>query len=163
MKRLFIILLSLSMLCFCCAACSTQSAREDISGGEQSGEDTEYKEGTMYVYIGGNRLAVAVAESAAAERLIDLLSQDDIIFTVNDYGGFEKVGYLGFELPRSDERISVEPGDIVLYQGNQISMFYAPSSWSYTRIGRMEGYSQSRLRTLLCAGSGEESVRLSLE
>ena len=73
MKRLFIILLSLSMLCFCCAACSTQSAREDISGGEQSGEDTEYKEGTMYVYIGGNRLPVAVAESAAAERLIDLL------------------------------------------------------------------------------------------
>ncbi len=117
----------------------------------------------MYVYIGGNKLPVTLWQNDAVTELLNILSEGDLTYTADDYGDFEKVGYIGRSLPRSDEHISVSAGDVVLYQGNQISIFYDSSSWSYTRIGRIEGYSSGQLRTLLCAGNGEEEVRLSLE
>lgn len=55
-----------------------------------------------------------------------------------DYGNFEKVGSLGTTLPCSDEQITTAPGDIILYQGNQITVYYAPNTWSFTRLGRID-------------------------
>ena len=73
----------------------------------------------------------------------------DIIVKANEYGGFEKVGNLGFSLPKNDTYITTSAGDIVLYQGNQISLFYNSNSWNYTRIGKIQNVSEIELKNVL--------------
>ncbi|MBQ6773411.1 MAG: hypothetical protein IJP48_05025 [Synergistaceae bacterium] len=65
------------------------------------------------------------------------------------YGGFEQVGSLGHNLPRSDISITTQPGDIVLYSGNQIVIFHGSNSWAYTKLGRITGKTQSELKNML--------------
>lgn len=67
-------------------------------------------------------------------------------------GHFEKVGSLGTSLPTNDERITTEPGDIILYQGNQITIYYDTNTYSFTRLGRVNGLSQSELKAILGSG-----------
>ena len=80
--------------------------------------------------------------------------------TLNEYGSFEKVGALPQSLPKDDERITTEPGDIMLYLGNQITIFYGTNTWSYTRLGRIDNVTQAELKEIL--GSGNVTVTLSL-
>ena len=82
--------------------------------------------------------------------------------TLNSSGGFEIWGALGFSLPTSNEQVNAKPGDIVLYNGSNICMFYGENSWSYTRLGHIDGLSESELRTFLKAGENNISVTLSL-
>ena len=57
---------------------------------------------------------------------------------MNDYAGFEKVGSLGKSLPTRNRQTTTQPGDIVLYNGDQIVVFYGSNSWSYTRLARIQ-------------------------
>ena len=77
------------------------------------------------------------------------------------YGGFEQVGALGTSLPRDDRQTTTQAGDIVLYAGDQIVVFYGSNSWAYTRLGRITDQSVQALRDLL--GNGDVTVTLSLE
>ena len=129
---------------------------------EQPGEDEHEKETEMYLHINGNALTISLADTDAARALASLLQESDIVYTARDYGGFEKVGSLGHTLPAEDSRIAAEPGDVMLYQGNQLVIFYGQNGWQYTPIGRIEGLSQAQLEELLCAGHGEITVNLSL-
>lgn len=104
---------------------------------------------------------MTLAENSAAGALVELLRQGDITYTADDYGGFEKVGSLGHTLPKSDTKITTQAGDVMLYLGNQIVMFYGSNSWSYTRLGRIEGYSATELQSLF--GTGSVQVTLSLK
>ncbi|MCH5351285.1 MAG: hypothetical protein J1F39_04905, partial [Clostridiales bacterium] len=108
----------------------------------------------MYVTINGNKLEVTLASNSSVDALIELLKQGDITYTASDYGDFEKVGNIGHTLPRNDTPINTEAGDVILYQGNQICLYYGTNSWTFTRIGKIRGYSASELRTLLGAGQG---------
>ena len=65
------------------------------------------------------------------------------------YGGFEQVGSLPQSFSRSDAQMTTQPGDIVLYSGNQLVIFFGSNSWSYTRLGHIEGLSTDELTTLL--------------
>lgn len=105
---------------------------------------------------------MTLAESEAAAALVQRLEEGAVTCTADDYGGFEKVGSLGFSLPRSDERLTAEAGDVMLYRGDQLVLFYGSNTYSYTRLGRFEGYSAAELRTLLCAGQGSVPVTLRL-
>ncbi len=130
---------------------------------EQPGETEDGEEITvMYLYINGNKLEVTLAENSSVTALIDLLKQGDITYTASDYGGFEKVGGLGHSLPTNHTQIRTEAGDVVLYQSNQIVIFYGSNSWSYTRLGKIDGYSAAELREILGGGTGSTQVRLSL-
>ena len=75
------------------------------------------------------------------------------------YGGFEQVGNLGKTLPNSDEKITTEAGDIVLYSGNQISVFYGSNTWDYTRLGKIKDKSETELKDLL--GKGDTTLTIS--
>ena len=77
--------------------------------------------------------------------------KDSLPLTVkmHQYGGFEQVGSLGKNLPRNDKRITTSAGDIVLYSGNQIVIFYGSNTWEYTKLGRITGKSKSELKTLI--------------
>ena len=80
---------------------------------------------------------------------------------MSDYGGWEKVGSFGFSLPTSNEQITAQPCEFVLYQGNQLVIFYGSNSWSYTRLGKIDNITQSELIAIL--GTGNVTVTLSLE
>lgn len=133
--------------------------------GEEMGTSEEEEQGEsmlMYLIINGQRQAVTLAENPAVTALIQKLREGDLTLLVNDYGGFEKVGSLGFSLPRSDERLVTRAGDVILYQGTQLVLFYGSNTWSYTRLGRIEGLSQRELQAFLGAGQGQVQVTLSL-
>ena len=179
MKKI-ISLLFATVFCFALAGCAPETPQtggsdgtETIVGGTTEGENPPQTDGAdengekavteMYLTVNGNKLKVTLAENAAVTALIELLNKGDIVYTADDYGGFEKVGSLGHTLPASDTQIKTEPGDIVLYNKNQIVVFYGNNSWSYTKIGKIEGYSVSELKTLLGAGKGEVKITLSLK
>lgn len=115
----------------------------------------------MFIYINNNRLEAELENNISVTALLDKLINEDIVFTVNDYGGFEKVGALGFSLPTVDTYYDAIPGNIILYQGNNITFMYGYNSWTYTKIGHIKGYNETELRSLLCAGLGRIEVRLS--
>lgn len=117
----------------------------------------------MFISINGNKMEVALAENSSVDALVEILKQGDIVYTANDYGGFEKVGCLGYSLPHNDTQITTQAGDVILYSGNQIVLFYGSNSYSYTRLGRINGYSVDELRSLLCAGSSSVQVTISLQ
>ena len=112
-------------------------------------QDTQELSGFLYLHIGDVTLTATLAENTATETLMGLLAENPIIIDMRDFGGFEKVGNLGTSLPRSDERISTSYGDIVLFQGNQLVIFYASHAWSYTRIGRINDATQAELIEIL--------------
>ena len=156
MKKIIIALI----VCFfalALTACAGNS-EQNGSGGEEQTEIT-----AVYLYINGNKAEVTLAENKATAALVEILQNGDITYTADDYGGFEKVGALGHSLPTENSQITTEAGDVILYSGNQIVLFYGSNSWSYTRLGKINGYSVTDLRTFLCAGSGSVQVRISLK
>lgn len=116
----------------------------------------------MYITINENKLEVTLAKNSTVDALVEILKRKNITYTANDYGGFENVGSLGFSLPTNNSQITTEAGDVILYSGNQIVLFYGSNSWSYTRLGKIEGYTASELKTLLCAGTNGVQITLSL-
>ena len=116
----------------------------------------------LYITIDGKTLSVELVDNAATQTLVAALQEGDITYEANDYGGFEKVGALGRSLPTSDTQTTTQAGDVILYSGNQIVLFYGSNSWSYTRLGHMEYSSQAELESFLKAGQGNVMVKLSL-
>lgn len=143
----------------------TENADDKENPPEQNiPDDTENEEITkMYITVNGNKLEVTLAKNSAVDRLVEILQSGDIVYTADDYGGFEKVGGLGHFLPTSDTHITTQPGDIMLYLGNQIVIFYGSNSWSYTPLGKINGYSAAELAELLGAGQGRVQITISLK
>ena len=113
------------------------------------------------IKVNSNVLEVKLEDNEATRSLIERLKNGDISVNANEYGGFEKVGNLGFSLPRNDKSITTSAGDIVLYQGNQISLFYNSNSWSYTKLGKVQNVSGAELKNIL--GSGNVTLILSID
>ena len=116
----------------------------------------------MNITIDGLTQSVTLVENAATKVLVEKLKQAPLTVTLNSSGGFEIWGALGFSLPTSNEQITAQPGDVVLYNGSNICIFYGSNSWSYTRLGKIDGMTESELRTFLKAGASNISVKLSL-
>ena len=111
--------------------------------------------------VGGDTMTATLTDNEATRELTKLLEQGDITIRMSDHGGFEKVGALPQSLPTSNTQITTVPGDIMLYQGNQMVVFYGSNSWSYTRLGKIDGATASNLRQFL--GNGNVTLTLSLE
>ncbi len=114
----------------------------------------------IYAHVNGKTLKILAADNPPADAFLDLLKDGDVTIEMHDYGNFEKVGPLGTTLPRNDEQITTEPGDVILYQGNQVTIYYDVNSWSFTRLGKVQGLSQAELKEIL--GSGDATVTFSL-
>ncbi len=104
---------------------------------------------------------VKLEDNPATQELVKELEKGNITVNATEYEGFEKVGDLGLALPTTDENVNTSPGDIVLYQGNQISLFYGSHSWSYTKLGKIENIDSNHLKEVL--GSGNATLVLSLK
>ncbi len=92
----------------------------------------------MKVQIGDKAFTATLEDNAAVAELVEMMRENPITIQMSDYSGFEKVGSLGRSLTTSNAQTTTTAGDIVLYNGNQIVMFYGSNSWSYTRIGRID-------------------------
>ena len=95
---------------------------------------------------GSHKLTATLANNSSALAFYELLEKGPVTIKMSDYGNFEKVGPLGTSLPRSDSQIATIAGDIMLYQGNQITIFYNNNSWSYTSLGKIDGVTQTELK-----------------
>ena len=140
-KICFIIILSL-------IACTAVSGDDSVND-------------SVKVQINEDIFDVELENNSAAQELIKELEKGNITVNATEYGGFEKVGELGFSLPASDENINTEPGDIVLYQGDKVSLFYGSHSWSYTKLGKIDNISSNELKEVL--GPGNVTLVFSLE
>lgn len=108
----------------------------------------------IILQIGNTKFTATLENNTAVNAFEEMLREAPISIKMSDYSGFEKVGLLGASLPASNEQTTTQPGDIVLYGGNQIVIFYGSNSWSYTRLGKIEDI--SGLKDAL--GSGEVTV-----
>lgn len=116
----------------------------------------------IQITIGGVTQSVTLADNAAARTLAERLQQSPVTVTLSSSGDFEIWGSLGFSLPKSDEWFDAQPGDVVLYNGNNICLFYGSNAWSYTRLGHIDDLTESELRTFLRAGESNIRVTLSV-
>lgn len=128
------------MFSFLLASCdnvvsSTGEVESSINENSSSGDEEEMK---LKLEINDFEFDVMLEENDATEELIEIARNEPITINFEDYGGFEKVGSLGTNLTTDDTHITTKPGDIVLYLGNRIVMFYGSNTWSYTMLGHVE-------------------------
>ena len=102
---------------------------------------------------GSHTLAATLADNSSAMAFYELLEKGPVTIKMTDYGNFEKVGPLGTKLPRNDTQITTQAGDIILYQGNQITIYYDTNSWNFTRLGKVDGVTQAELKKILGKGN----------
>lgn len=112
----------------------------------------------MNVQVGDATFSATLEENTAAQAFAELMNNAPVVIRMSDYSGFEKVGSLGTSLPASNSQTTTRSGDIVLYNGNQIVIFYGSNSWSYTRLGKIDdltGWAEA-------LGTGDVTVSFSM-
>ena len=112
----------------------------------------------LYLTINGTKISATFEDNSSAQALKEKLAESDVVVDAHDYGSFEKVGDLGFSLPRNDTQITTTPGDLILYQGNQFTIYYDENSWNFTKLGHVDNMTQEELKKLL----GDEDVTITL-
>ncbi len=93
------------------------------------------------IQIGEKTFTATLEDNAAAKEFAQMMQSAPVSVEMRDYGGFEKVGSLGKSLTSNDSQTTTSAGDIVLYNSDQIVIFYGSNSWSYTRLGHIDGFS----------------------
>lgn len=164
MKRFIIIVFALVLLCL--TACSAQKDNKNFSGPEkitikeQTQAMTKIEMTELILEIEGREISVEWEDNESVKALKQLAKEKPVIIEMSMYSDFEQVGTIGSSLPRNDVQMTTQAGDIVLYQGNQIVIFYGSNSWSYTKLGRIKNLSQEELTKLL--GNGDVGIILSI-
>lgn len=123
---------------------------------ENTRESKEHEE--MQMKIGDTVVTVEWENNDSVEALRALAEEQPLTIEMSMYGGFEQVGSLGQRLPRNDVQTTTGAGDIVLYSGNQIVVFYGSNSWSYTRLGHITDKTAEELAALL--GNGDVTITI---
>ena len=133
---------------------TTSSQTESVIPVEPSDEETQEAEDAMRLLIGETEVPVTWENNVSVEELKEL---SPVTIQMSMYGGFEQVGPIGQSIVRNDVQTETSYGDIVLYSGNQIVIFYGSNSWAYTRLGHVD-LSQQEMREML--GSGDVAITL---
>ena len=133
-----------------------------LAGMAASAENTTVQEGDndMQMMIGEIPVTVAWEDNASVEAL-KTLAVEGLTIEMSMYGGFEQVGSIGQSLPRDDQQTTTASGDIVLYSGNQLVVFYGSNSWAYTRLGHITDKTPEEMRTLL--SNGDVTITISMK
>ena len=144
---------------FCITLLMILSAGVVISNDNNSMECNSIK----FTIEGGKTFTATLEDNSSAEALKEQLAKGNITVEMNDYGDMEKVGSLGINLPRNDRQTTTGPGDIILYQGHNLVIYYDANSWNFTHIGKVNGVSTREEMLDLLGGVGKISITLSLE
>lgn len=178
MKNSSVRLLSLCVVFFLflvgCGAADTRADNAEVSAQNPSSEqesaenmqlkaeaESEDAEPMLQMKIGETPVTVEWEENESVEALKELCLNAPLTIQMSMYGGFEQVGPIGQSLPREDRQTTTQAGDIVLYSGSQIVVFYGSNSWAYTRLGKIADKSAAELKDLL--GNGDVTITLTWE
>ncbi len=140
---------------------SEETAPEPIDTGnslEPAEEADQEDSSDMIMKIGETQVQVVWEGNEAVEFLRQAVMEAPLLIEMSMYGGFEQVGPIGQTIPNDDEQITTKAGDIVLYSGNQMVVFYGSNSWAYTRLGHISDKSEKELTELL--GNGNVTITL---
>ncbi|MCM1228078.1 MAG: cyclophilin-like fold protein [Clostridium sp.] len=140
---------------------ASQTIEEETSQTTVDSKIQEKTDMTMNIRVGEHDLTATLVENSSTEALIEILEENPLTIDMSDYSNFEKVGSLGTSLPRNDEQITTEPGDLILYQGNSFVIYYDTNSWNFTRLGKINNATTESLLEIL--GDGDVTVTLSLK
>lgn len=159
-KKWPVLLVLLSCLALC--ACAEDHTRQETAPSTTAStvQTSELKEESILkISIGDQELDAVFADNPSAEAFRQLLQQGPVTVDMTDYGGFEKVGPLGTSITTSDTQITTEPGDVILYQGNQITIYYGTNTWNFTRLAKIRDTTDLKEKL----GEGRVQVTFSLE
>lgn len=134
MKKRIAIMLCLAFVC-CAGGCEKETAQSTEPSTETEGQEEEAV--TMKLYINDTEVPVVWENNAAVEALAAEAETGDIVVKMSMYGGNEQFGPLGKSYPASNRQVTTSNGDIVLFNNDQIVVFYGSNTWSYTRLGKM--------------------------
>ena len=156
MKHLLLALLSaLLVLALLPGLAPAEGTGGSTNKANEGGEDV-----SMRMVIGDTPVQVEWEDNTSVKALA-ALAAEGLTIQMSMYGGFEQVGGLGQNLPREDAQTVTAPGDIVLYAGNQMVVFYGSNSWAYTRLGRIIDKTPEEMAALL--GGGDVALTLTAE
>ena len=125
---------------------------DEIQSEKTEENGLEAEEMSILMKIGDEAVTIAWEDNESVAALVELLRERPMSIQMSMYGGFEQVGSFGTSLPRDDEQTTTQAGDIVLYSGNQIVVFYGSNSWAYTRLGKITDKSAEELKEMLSGG-----------
>lgn len=156
MKRLLAILLTVLIIA-CLCACGEKG---DATMTNPETPEIIQPKCTLVLKVNDLQFYPKLEDNEAAATLMEKLASDELTVALHDYGGFEKVAALPWALPQSDAELTATAGDIMLYQGDQISIFYGENTWEYTKLARVESRTDELIEAL---GAGDVTVTLWLE
>lgn len=117
-------------------------------------------ENAMNMEVNGTNLRVKLYDNSSARAVKELLKEGPVSIEMKDYAHMEKFGNLGRQLTTNDAYITTEAGDVILSEGNLLVLYYAPNTWNFTRLGKVQELSEEELRKVL--GNGNITATLSL-
>ncbi len=150
----------LTVLIIAFALCMTACGASDQAGGQSAdpSAETQAENMGMKLLIGDEAVEVDWEENDAIAALKEQVLNQPLTIDMSMYEDFEQVGELGTSLPAEDEQIETKAGDIMLYSGDKIVVFYGTNSWAYTRLGRIAGKSPEEMAQLL--GNGDVQITI---
>ena len=155
MKKIFAYIVAILLLSACSsdAASSTKPSQPEFDKGSASMK--------LKIHVNDTTFSATLADNSSAEAFAEFLSQGDLTLDMHDYGSFEKVADLPRSFPRNDTPTDTDAGDIILYQGKSITIYYDKNSWNFTRLGKIDNVNKKRLKQIL--GDGNATVTFSVK
>ena len=155
-KTLTTIILLLVLSLSACGGTTASETNDAIDTNETMTESEVASD--MKMTIGDTEVSVEWEENESVQALMELAGNEPLTIQMSMYGGFEQVGSIGTSLPRNDQQTTTNAGDIVLYSGDQIVVFYGSNSWAYTRLGHITDKSAEEMANLL--GNGDVTITI---
>ena len=163
-RILYIVILLLFAACSSDAASSVKPTQPETQTPKSSASSTS-KVGEapvkLKIHVNDTTFTATLEENSSAKAFAEFLTQGDMTLDMHDYGSFEKVADLPRSFPRNDKQIDTDAGDIILYQGNSITIYYDKNSWNFTRLARIDNVNKKRLQQIL--GKGNVKATFSVE
>ena len=162
-RILYIVILLLFAACSSDAASSVKPTQPETQAPKSSANSSAQTEAPvkLKIHVNDTTFTATLEENSSAKAFAEFLSQGDMTLDMHDYGSFEKVADLPRSFPRNDKQIDTDAGDIILYQGNSITIYYDKNSWNFTRQARIDNVNKKRLQQIL--GKGNVKATFSVE
>ena len=155
MKKLLTYIVAILLLSACSsdAASSTKPSQPESNKGSASVK--------LKIHVNDTTFTATLADNSSATALKELLQKGDLTLDMEDFSNFEKVADLPTTLPRNDTQIDTDAGDLILYLGKRIVIYYDKNSWNFTRLGKIDNVDKIRLKQIL--GDGNATVTFSVK
>ena len=165
MKKLFAFIATLLLFAACSsdAASSVKPTQPEAQTPKSSANSSAQTKAPvkLKIHVNDTTFTATLEENSSAKAFAEFLAQGDMTLDMHDYGSFEKVADLPRSFPRNDTQIDTDAGDIILYQGNSITIYYDKNSWNFTRLAHIDNVNKKRLQQIL--GKGNVKATFSVE